>query len=76
VVSTSIGAEGISYTDGRNIAIADAPQAFADKVLELFEDQRKQKSLGDEGRKLVMEQYDWEIVGREMARVYEEIIKR
>src|SRR6202034_846428 len=33
VVSTTIGAEGIEYTDGKNILLGDAPQDFADKVL-------------------------------------------
>ncbi len=35
VVSTTIGAEGLEYTDGRDILIADTPAAFAQAAIAL-----------------------------------------
>ncbi|MCI0395214.1 MAG: glycosyltransferase, partial [Chloroflexi bacterium] len=36
VVSTTIGAEGICYQDGRDLLIADSPEAFAQAVIRLL----------------------------------------
>jgi sugar transferase (PEP-CTERM/EpsH1 system associated) len=70
VVSTSIGAEGIEYTDGKNILIGDNPQDFADKVLGLMDDGLKSRQIGAEGRKLVCGKYDWDTIGRGLKEVY------
>jgi len=37
VVSTRLGAEGLAEQDGDLCALADSPEAFADKIVELFE---------------------------------------
>ncbi len=36
IVSTRVGAEGIGYTDGKNILIADDPEQFAASVIHLL----------------------------------------
>jgi glycosyltransferase involved in cell wall biosynthesis len=46
VVSTSLGAEGIEYTDGENILIADTAGAFADRVCSLLENPGECARLG------------------------------
>ena len=40
VVSTTIGAEGLSVESPRDIRLADTPEAFADACLELLNDER------------------------------------
>src|SRR4029077_3918206 len=47
VVSTTIGAEGLAYRDGENIAIADTPQAFADACLELLNNTQQRVKMAD-----------------------------
>ncbi|MCK5580809.1 MAG: glycosyltransferase [Candidatus Omnitrophica bacterium] len=69
VVSTSIGAEGINCQDGKDILLADAPKEFADKVLMLLDDPQKRESLGVAGRQLVLEKYDWNIVGEKLDKI-------
>ena len=59
VLSTSIGAEGLDIEDGRNIVLADEPQAFADRCLRLLDDPDRRNRLAEEGRRVVDEQYDW-----------------
>jgi glycosyltransferase involved in cell wall biosynthesis len=39
VVSTTIGAEGLDVTDGHDIRLADDPDSFAQRVIELLRDQ-------------------------------------
>ena len=76
VVSTSIGAEGIEYSDDRNIVIADEPPEFARKVIALLDDPRKREILGNAGRALVLEKYDWNIIGKRLVNIYEQITRK
>ena len=59
VVSTSIGAEGIGYTDGQDIAIANEPEEFANCLIRLLSQKEEYKRLGLGGRKTVEEHYNW-----------------
>jgi polysaccharide biosynthesis protein PslH len=68
VVSTTVGAEGLPVTPGRNIEIADDPQSFADAVVNLFRDGQKRRALETEARRLVVERYDWGAVAGELER--------
>jgi len=76
VVSTSVGAEGIEYTDNENILLADNPQHFAHKVCELLNDLQRAVKLGTNARKLITDKYDSRIVQKLWNNVYAEIIGR
>lgn len=73
VVSTTLGAEGLSCEADRHLVIADRPDAFAQAVCRLIEDDQQRMAISAEARKLVMERYDWKVIGaewrRELARV-------
>ncbi len=75
IVSTSIGCEGINVKKGENILVADNPSEFANIVLELIDNPDRAKKLGEAARRLVESRYSWEIIGRKLQEVYEEIIK-
>ncbi len=59
VVSTTLGAEGLEVTDGRNIILADGPGPFARGVLDLLKDPQRRTAMGREARALMLEKYDW-----------------
>ncbi len=59
VVSTSIGAEGLALTSGRQILIADGAEAFTASILEVLANDSLRQSLGAEGRRLVEDRYSW-----------------
>jgi polysaccharide biosynthesis protein PslH len=64
VVSTTVGAEGLDVRDGENIALADSPQAFAERCLALLgcaEARRKQAQAAWE---MVSACYSWEAAAR------------
>jgi glycosyltransferase involved in cell wall biosynthesis len=71
VVSTSVGAEGLAVTPGRDIAIADHPDEFARSVIELLRDPARRAALGRAGRLLVQRRYSWEQVSLEFDRYCE-----
>jgi len=60
VVTTSVGLEGIDATPGREIEVADKPEAFAEKVLSFMNDLEKRKHFSGQARKFVEENYSWQ----------------
>jgi glycosyltransferase involved in cell wall biosynthesis len=76
VVSTSVGAEGIEYTENENIIIADNPQHFAHKVCELLSDVQRAVNLGTNARQLITDKYDSRIVQKQWNSLYAEILAR
>jgi len=74
VVTTSVGAEGIDAKDGEHLVIADDPELFAEKTVELLRRPEKAARLGRNGRMLMVERYDWRIIGEDMNRVYERLL--
>ena len=50
VVSTTLGAEGLTAKDGDICALADSPEEFAERILELFADTRKARGLAERAR--------------------------
>lgn len=69
VVSTTIGAEGINYIDGKNIVIADGQDDFSSKIIELLFSVEKRVSVAYNAYELVKEQYDWDNIGRNLNAV-------
>lgn len=59
VVSTSKGAEGIEYSNNKNILIADRPESFAKKINELLSNKKLYESIKKNARKLAENKYDW-----------------
>jgi len=76
VVSTSVGCEGIDIENGKNIYIADTEEGFAERVIELLEDESKREELGKEGLKLVSQKYQWERIAERIEDEYKKILKR
>lgn len=62
VVSTTIGAEGLPVTDGKNIVIADTPESFARSVVSLLRQPERCRSLGLAARSYVEQKHSWKAV--------------
>jgi sugar transferase (PEP-CTERM/EpsH1 system associated) len=73
IVSTPVGCEGLNVTDGTNIAIADGPDAFAQKTVELLRNPDVRLRMGREARR-VAEGYDWRRIVEEQERVYQRVL--
>ncbi len=76
VVTTSVGAEGIDVEENENIMIADDPQKFAEKTIYLLENPDCAKKMGQQGRKLIEQKYDWDIIEQQMNKAYHELGNR
>lgn len=64
VVSTSKGAEGLDFVNGRELFIADAPSEFAQRVLHLLGDCALREELSAAGRRAVADRYNWTTIGQ------------
>jgi sugar transferase (PEP-CTERM/EpsH1 system associated) len=62
VVSTTVGAEGLPVSNGRDIDIADEPARFAHAVVHLMRDGDARRAMEAAARRLVVEHYDWSAV--------------
>jgi polysaccharide biosynthesis protein PslH len=63
MVSTSVGAEGIDVRAGEHLLIADEPEAFADEVVRLLQDDLLCQRLARAGRQVVEDGYSWRAAG-------------
>lgn len=67
IVSTRIGAEGLPVTHGQDIMLADSPEEQVRVTVDLLRDQQKRIAIADAGRKLVAENYTWQVAARAFA---------
>ncbi len=70
LVSTSLGAEGLGATDGRELVLADEPASFARQVAALLRDEPRRRSLGQAARSFVEQSYGWEHIGPRLEAAY------
>jgi glycosyltransferase involved in cell wall biosynthesis len=63
VVSTTVGAQGLSLVDGEDIVLADTPTAFADAVLDMLNSHDRRILMEQKGARTVNENYRWEQLG-------------
>jgi len=73
IVSTSLGAEGLRFANGRDLLIADSAREFADHVVQVARDRALQERLGRSARQ-ASQAYDWESIGSQLCRVVEGLL--
>jgi glycosyltransferase involved in cell wall biosynthesis len=69
VVTTSIGAEGMGLVNDQHALIADDPQAFADAVIRLYQDDALWSRLSVGGLELMQERYSEQAAARTLQRL-------
>ena len=71
VVSTSMVTSGIDVSAGENIILADDSRDFAERVIELLNNEELRNRIGANARKLMEEKYSWERLTDELNMVLE-----
>lgn len=66
VISTAKGAEGIKFTNEKDIIIADNAKEFSEKLIRLLGEQDRRILISISGREMVEKKYDWNIIGKIM----------
>jgi polysaccharide biosynthesis protein PslH len=59
VVSTPLGAAGLSAIDGQHLILREGAEALADAVMGLLADRSRRAALGHAGRQLYLDRFTW-----------------
>jgi glycosyltransferase involved in cell wall biosynthesis len=73
IISTSLGAEGINFTNGANILIANNRQEFYDAIVRCITDEEFCRSIGLEARRLIEEQHDVHVIAPKLVAFYQSV---
>lgn len=71
IVSTHLGAEGLSVSADREMLLADSSAEFAAAVVALLGDPERRRAIGSAAAALVSANYDWEAIIPKMEAVYQ-----
>jgi glycosyltransferase involved in cell wall biosynthesis len=74
IISTSIGAEGIHYTDGEDILIADTPKVMAEKIISLCQNPNEIERLGNNAISTIKNEYDNSQLSKRLIAFYEKLL--
>lgn len=74
VITTSVGAQGLSVISDEHLIIEDNPQKFATKTIELLSNKLLQQKLIKNGLKLVNEKYTWDKIIPELNKIFHELV--
>lgn len=74
VVSSALGIESIAGAQaGRDYVLAESPGQFAQAVVALQSNSKERLAMVRSARRLVLERYTWEIVGRQWLDLFNEL---
>ena len=76
VVCTAIAAEGIALTHGETAMLADDPETFASATISLLQDAALRQRLGERGRQLVLDRYDWRAIYERLEEAFQEAVRK
>ncbi len=76
VIATEIAAEGINYTNGKDILLANDKDEFVEAVSKLYSDKELTASLGKNALELVREQHDINKVVAKLERFYNTLLNK
>lgn len=75
VISTVVGAEGINYTDGENILIANTPEEFVNAVKKSIGSKEFCDQIGNNSRKLIEQDYNIQTTSQKLVSFYQKILE-
>lgn len=73
IVSTPIGAQGLTITDGQDLLLAENAQDFAQAVIRLHRDPTMAQQIGGKAQQFVKTNYDWSVLLPRLFDVYKEL---
>jgi glycosyltransferase involved in cell wall biosynthesis len=70
VVSTSVGAEGLTLVPGRHLDIVESPASMASALVAVLHDLPRARQMAEHGRVEVLNQYDWNRLAAKLEQVW------
>ena len=76
VVSTPVGCQGIEVMSGKHLFKEENEKAFAQRTINLLQDERLRRRMAAEARRLVEERYSWHAIMSDAIKCLECIVRR
>ena len=74
VVSTRVGAEGLRLENGRDLTVVERVEDMAAALVDCIRAPERARRMADVGRRLVREQYDWDVLAERLEAVWESTV--
>lgn len=75
IISTEIGAEGIAYTHGLNILIANTPEEFLGAIEKFISNKDFCEEVGNNARKLIEEKHNLDKITQKLLAFYQRVLE-
>lgn len=76
IISTPLGAQGISAENGKEIALATDSESFEESIKLLIRDKNKLNKMGENARKLVVEKFDNYAICSNILSIYMNLLNK
>jgi len=73
VVTTKLGIEGISAANKHSVLIAESAKDLSKKTIQVLTDQKLAKTLAINGKKLVTNQFNWQVISKQLDQIYQQL---
>ena len=73
IVADPIACEGIDVTVNKNVLFATSPNEYLAAIQFLFDNPDIRKKMGESARQLILEQYAYVNIGRNLSRIYQQV---
>lgn len=71
LVTTSVGAEGLSAEDGKEVLVRNTSEGIAKAALEIMSNENLAKTIAENARKLVENEFSWQKMGEYLVDIYD-----
>jgi glycosyltransferase involved in cell wall biosynthesis len=70
VVSTRVGAEGLSLASDQHLDVVDGVDEMAEALVRCVRDPQRARAAAERGRQVVCARYDWNVLARKLEQVW------
>ena len=75
VVSTRVGAEGLRLQNGRDLTVVEGVEDMAAALVACIRSPEQARRTAEQGRRLVLEQYDWDVLADKLEAVWQGMVR-
>ncbi|SDW59796.1 Glycosyltransferase, GT2 family [Nitrosomonas oligotropha] len=72
VVATTVAAEGMNLTHGKDILVADTPEDFARQIVRAYDDEQLWTSLSNSGKVNIEEHFSFAVAERQLRNILQD----
>ena len=75
IVSTPGGINGLDLEDGRELLVANDPDAMAEAIIELIRNPARRREFEKRAREGAERDYNWDAIGRRQDEIYRSLFR-